>query len=294
MKIVPEILLKWFKEKYDMIPGIMEVYHTFGSDLKYHNHLHLLVSAGGLTTDYKELKKIDNNYLINADWLMSRVRWRFEKSLYLLLEKGFLKLPPEQDRWYFKKFIKDINKKGNWVGFVCPQALSDPLDIIAYIGRYTKRACISEYRIESVTQDSVTFTYKDYKAIKKGDIEIIKTVTLLWLKFFNRLFQHIPHKGFRIVRYYGIYNNSVSKRIPQECHYNPEHHQKEAIQEEQKKIKINRACTSYKDYLQLFAQTKGQYCESCGVEYNLVKRTYRRKQQAYDLINRKTIYADTG
>lgn len=295
MKVLSEVLITWFREKHQLIPGIMEVYHSFGSDLRYHNHLHVLVSAGGLTPDYKEVKEISMDYLINADYLMRKFRWSFEKALYCHLEKGNLILPPDQDKRYFKKFIKDVNKKGNWVSFVCPNALSNPLDIISYIGRYSKRACISEYRIDVVTPESITFTYKDYKAIKKGDKEIIKQVTLPWCQFLNRLFQHIPHKGFRMVRYYGIYNNSVIGRIPEEFHYNPEHHTNDITQEEaDKKIKMNRSCTSYKEYLLLSTKIKGYFCETCGKEYQLISRKYNKNKIKDNNNFEQVKYANTG
>lgn len=34
------------------LPGMVAVLHTFGSDLKYHVHIHCLVTFGGIDDDY--------------------------------------------------------------------------------------------------------------------------------------------------------------------------------------------------------------------------------------------------
>ena len=44
-------LSQWAREQQGMRRGIVAVLHTFGSDLKWHPHLHLLVTEGGLSLD---------------------------------------------------------------------------------------------------------------------------------------------------------------------------------------------------------------------------------------------------
>jgi hypothetical protein len=42
------VIQQWIKIRYGVSVGIMAVPHTFGGDLKFNAHLHILVSAGGL------------------------------------------------------------------------------------------------------------------------------------------------------------------------------------------------------------------------------------------------------
>ncbi len=60
----------------DAIPGIIAVVHTFGRDLKFHAHVHLLMTEGGLTgnNEWKDIPFLPYNLL--------RKKWQY----YLLTE----------------------------------------------------------------------------------------------------------------------------------------------------------------------------------------------------------------
>jgi hypothetical protein len=44
-----ETVLQWMKDKFGIRPLILVVQHTFGRHLNFNPHLHMLVSAGGLS-----------------------------------------------------------------------------------------------------------------------------------------------------------------------------------------------------------------------------------------------------
>ena len=46
------------------IPGFYVVLHTFGSDIKFNPHFHVLITAGGLRLDKKKWKSAPDNYLM--------------------------------------------------------------------------------------------------------------------------------------------------------------------------------------------------------------------------------------
>jgi hypothetical protein len=83
--------------------------------------------------------------------------------------------------------------------------LRDRAQIIGYVGRYTKRACLSEYRLEQVEAGLVSFRFKDYKNSQPGQQPVEGKVSLSAHDFLDRLLQHVPEKGYRMVRYYGTY-----------------------------------------------------------------------------------------
>lgn len=82
------------------------------------------------------------------------------------------------------------------------------------IGRYSKRACLSEYKITEIDGEYISFKYKDYKDRDEKKKPKEKILRLHYRKFFPRLLQHVPAKYFRIVRYYGLYSNHG--KIPKE------------------------------------------------------------------------------
>jgi hypothetical protein len=76
--------------------------------------------------------------------------------------------------------------------------------VLEYLGRYTYRTAISNKRILSVSDNAVSFDYKDYRDPDQNNIPKHKTMSLRGSEFISRFLQHIPSKGFRRIRFYGI------------------------------------------------------------------------------------------
>ena len=70
------------------------------------------------------------------------------------------------------------------------------------------RVAFSNNRIKAADDNTVTFTYKNYKTA-----EIALTMTISANEFISRFMMHILPKGFYKIRYFGIYAqcNSASK-----------------------------------------------------------------------------------
>jgi len=183
---------------------MISVLQTAGSDLHYHPHIHMIVSAGGLKGD--RWFELAGDYLVNHKYLQKKFRWRFLKELVAAYDQGRLQLPGGlanlQARCEFMRLVKKLHSV-EWVVSVQPP-LTDPENIVRYVGRYTRRACLSEYRIISFAEGIITFECKDY-ITAKGDKPGTKSVSLHYREFFDRLFQHVPLPSFRMVRYYGLY-----------------------------------------------------------------------------------------
>jgi len=85
--------------------------------------------------------------------------------------------------------------------------METPSAVIRYIGRYSKRACLSEYKITQMEGEIIGFCYKDYKKKDFYQKPMKKEKVLNYREFFPLLLQHVPLPYFRLVRYYGIYSN---------------------------------------------------------------------------------------
>jgi hypothetical protein len=88
-----------------------------------------------------------------------------------------------------------------WYAYI-GASLLDPRFSVRYIGRYTKRAVMAEYRIVAYNGKSVTFSYKDYAEGGKLSYRSLRINT-----FIGRLIRHIPDKYFPMIRHCGIFSN---------------------------------------------------------------------------------------
>ncbi len=74
--------------------------------------------------------------------------------------------------------------------------------VVRYLGQYTHRVAITNQRIISIDEYTVTFMHKDYE-----DGAIQKPVTLDGVEFLRRFCQHILPYRFVKIRRYGIYSS---------------------------------------------------------------------------------------
>ena len=83
-----------------------------------------------------------------------------------------------------------------------------------YIGRYMARPALAEYKLKSYDGVLVTFWYVDHKTDQKVTEKIpVK-------EFIKRLIDHIPLKGFKMARGYGLYSRrtrSIAIKSLQRC-----------------------------------------------------------------------------
>jgi hypothetical protein len=203
MRVTADTFKDWMRHKYNLKIGVISVLHTFGETKDYHPHMHMIVSWGGIDNSTGALTAIKGEY-VNYKFLQDKFRCKFEDSLIELFDTGKLE-HRFRDQKSFKQFIKRINSK-NWKIHL-EAAMENPEAVIRYIGRYSKRACLSEYKITQMEGEYISFRHKDYKTLDINNKPIEKELTLSYKDFFPRLLQHVPLPYFRIVRYYGLYSN---------------------------------------------------------------------------------------
>jgi hypothetical protein len=251
-KVSADTFKDWIKAKYNLNTGIISVLHTFGEKKNYHVHTHMIVAWGGIDFKTGELKTINEEF-VKYRFLQDKFRCKFEDALIALFDKGGLEHGFD-NRIEFMQFVKKINQK-NWQIHLEPP-METPADVVRYIARYSKRACLSEYKITAIEGEYISFTYKDYAdRIDKADPKskaTEKTMRLHYGDFFPLLLQHVALPYFRLVRYYGCYGRF--KKIPQG--YKPEPGEinlSEQIEEEYQTSENNpkycAACTCAKVYI---------------------------------------------
>jgi hypothetical protein len=78
--------------------------------------------------------------------------------------------------------------------------------LVVYLCKYVSAPPISIRRIEKYDGQNVTYRYEDHL---KGEMHEAIPAT----EFIGRMIRHLPPKGFRMVRYYGIYARPVRQKI---------------------------------------------------------------------------------
>jgi hypothetical protein len=182
---------------------MLAVVHTFGSNLKWNPHVHLVLTAGGLSLDGQRWVPGPKKYLAPAPALATE--WK------LRLIAGIRQADREQP--VFRRRLKSdrrrrINldlllghvRKQKWHILVGP-SLRTADNAVRYACRYTKRPVIAEGRIKRFKNGYVTFQFKDYH--RGGERAFAK---LPVLTFIDRLVQHLPERNFRQVRHYGLFS----------------------------------------------------------------------------------------
>jgi hypothetical protein len=181
------------------LPGIISVLHTWGQQLSFHPHVHCIVSGGGIAKDntWKEAKKSKYDFLFPLKAIKEVYRAKFLQSLQQMIATGEVIMPQGTDH---KELINLLYQK-EWIVYA-KAPFGGPHAVIEYLGRYTHKVAISNHRICSVDDDTVTFDYKDYADGNKK-----KQMSLTPKEFIRRFGQHVLPKGFTKIRTYGYLAN---------------------------------------------------------------------------------------
>ena len=191
-------LLSWFKQQSKLesfSPGIIATLHTFGRDLKWNPHIHILVTEGamGRKTNWKVFNHFPYEMLRKR--FMTKLLFNLSKRLFT---SNFKKL---------KNFLYNENGKGFYVH--APKIHNSNFKIsLAYVTRYTNRPVMAESRILDYDGEFVTYYYDRHEDGKR----VVEKFHAF--DFIKKLIIHIPEKGFNMVRYYGIYAMKKSVTSP--------------------------------------------------------------------------------
>lgn len=191
-------------------PGIVQVLHTWDQQLRYHVHVHCVVSGGGLTRDGK-LVTLDRSasFFIPVKALAKLYRGKFMDGLKSLRSSGKLAIPEAAGGMAtpggWQAFLDRLYGMG-WNVYI-KQTFNGNGNAIEYLSRYANRIAISNSRVLSATDESVTFSYTDRKDGGKKKQLAVKPA-----EFIRRYLQHVLPKGFQKIRYYGFLNNSTRRK----------------------------------------------------------------------------------
>ena len=180
--------------------GYICVLHTWGSEMNYHPHIHVILLGGGLTSNNQWRDK-GEEFFLPVKVLSKLFRGKYLDELKNLWEEKKLLFHGSSEKYrnhYVFKELLDLCYDKDWVPH-CKKTFNGAQSVINYLGKYTHRIAISNHRIIRMDEDTVTYYVKDYR--EEGSW---KEFTISGVEFIRRFLMHVPPKRFVRIRHYGL------------------------------------------------------------------------------------------
>jgi hypothetical protein len=169
------------------LPGFTGVLHTWGRQLQYHPHIHYIVPGGGLSKD--------------------RTTWRPSRANFFVPVKALSPI--------YRALFKEEMRHAGLLEHINPQVWTIPWNVhsqanhhghsaLTYLAPYVFKVAISNHRLVSLHDRTVTFTYR-----KVGSARL-RTTQLDVMEFLRRFLQHVLPEGFVKVRHFGMLHASCA------------------------------------------------------------------------------------
>jgi hypothetical protein len=197
-KAMSETLKEVAERRLQARVGFTAVLHTWSQQLHEHAHIHAIVPGGGISLEGTKWIAAKRDYFLPIK-VLSKV---FRGKYLSFLEEAYPKLKfaegqsltePSQ----FKALLREASCK-EWVVYA-KAPFAGPAQVLEYLGNYTHRIAISNYRIESIKDGRVSFRYKD-----RTDENKTKTLELPVAEFTRRFLSHVLPGKFVRIRHFGF------------------------------------------------------------------------------------------
>lgn len=172
-------------------PAILAVLHTWTQDVRYHPHVHVLMTGGGLAPDGSRWVPTPRPDFLFPGYVLSPV---FRGKLRDALLRANLADHVAPGTW-----------TREWVVHVQPAGSGQR--VLEYLARYVFRIAITNRRLESFANGRVTFRYRDRRTGQ------LASRTLPAPTFLARFLQHVLPRGFAKVRHYGLASPTCRRQL---------------------------------------------------------------------------------
>jgi hypothetical protein len=173
-------------------PGMISVLHSWARNLRYHPHVHFLVTGGGLFDDENIWLPSKEDFLVPVKALSKIFKAKFRDLLKEGNEDIFNQIP-------FKVW------KIDWV--IHSEPVGSGEQALSYLARYIFRPAISNNNILFLKNGIVKIRYKNAETKQWREMELYAH------EFIHRYLQHVLPKGFVKVRYYGLYAHAYKRKL---------------------------------------------------------------------------------
>jgi hypothetical protein len=162
------------------IHGFTAVLHTWNQQQGFHPHIHCVVPGVGLNARGKLVRVKNPKFLVHLEHLQGAFRQHFYRLL-------------KEHNWQVDRAVWDKD----WGVHI--QAAGSGRSALKYLGTYVARTAINDARLVNVTDQSVTFHWKNRDQGNRRE-----TSTITGVEFVERYLRHVLPRGLRSIRYYGF------------------------------------------------------------------------------------------
>jgi hypothetical protein len=236
--------------------GVTMVLHTWTRDLRFHPHVHALVTAGGLAEDGSRWMPSGKRYLFPVQVMGALLRGKMMAALRGLQARGtFASFEDFADPEAWDRLMQKLARK-NWIVYA-KKPFRRVEHVLKYLGRYTHRVGIANSRLVDVRDDLVTFRTKNGQ-----------TASLAPVEFLGRFVQHVLPDRFHKIRHYGLYAGASDNARLQALH----------PLAPSAPLASATATTSWVEQLQELTGRDVDHCPRCGdtIEHRPVVATHSR------------------
>lgn len=190
--------------------GYISILHTWGSEMNFHPHIHMILLGGGLTTK-NEWKDNGTEFFLPIQVISKVFKGKYMQEVKQLWNDNKLEFHGTAEKYRnhyaFKELLNTCYAK-EWAPY-CKKTFNGARSVIDYLGKYTHRIAISNHRIIRMDENTVTFSVKDYR--NEGQW---RELTLTGVEFIRRFLMHVPPKRFVRIRHYGLLcSRSKNKKL---------------------------------------------------------------------------------
>ncbi|MGA7105534.1 MAG: transposase [Candidatus Deferrimicrobiaceae bacterium] len=175
--------------------GCVMVLQTYGRSGEFNPHLHILVTAGGLTEQgtWKAVTFIP--------YELMHKKWQYHLLRMLREHIDDPRVQQDIDRGW-------KNYPNGFVAYLQPGDVPPGGKGLAeYLAKYVVSPPISVRRLEDYDGHQVSYWYEDHKT------QAIEHATLPVLRFIGRMVQHILPKGFQRIRHFGLHSHTRYQQV---------------------------------------------------------------------------------
>lgn len=177
-----EAILAVCRTNLGATPGVICVLHTWTQTLLFHPHVHCIVTGGGLSLDGQAWIASPRGFLVPVRRLSPVFRAK-------LLER-------------MARHVRPPRTPKQWSVY-CKEPMAGPEQVLRYLGPYTHRIAISDWRILKVTAHNVRFSFRNRRSKNRPDKQ-----TLPADRFVARYLLHVVPRRLVRIRYYGLLANA--------------------------------------------------------------------------------------
>ena len=184
--------------------GFFSVLHTWNQRLQHHPHIHCVLAAGGLAPDHSRWISSHRSFFLPVKVLSRVFRGKFVAGLKTAFREGKLQfhghlIPLAQPRT-FASWLRLLFRH-DWIVYA-KRPFGGPEHALRYLGNYTHRVAISNHRLVALTNQDVTFRWRDSAHGNKK-----RRMTLPVDEFLRRFLLHLLPRGFVRIRHFGFLAN---------------------------------------------------------------------------------------